>query len=292
MEPGRNNAVLFAELIGAAELYASAGAAGAHEAIAHCAGRLGQAAASCDARMIKRTDGRLLLLAESADAAARAAVAMQMAAGDFAATSAGHLALGVGFHYGPVIEDSDDVFGDTVNLAARLVEQAARGQILFAAETATVLSSLYRRSMRRLYSIPLKGRSEEVELCELVWRTDDVVTFLPIAAAGPLRAKLTLKYRGNRLVLQHGPEELIIGREQDCGLVLTDTQASRHHCSIQRRNDHFVLIDRSTNGTYVTVEGEGEVALEHDELTLRRRGWISFGVPRGAAAEAVEFFCD
>ena len=41
------------------------------------------------------------------------------------------------------------------------------------------LSAPYRRLMRRLYSIPMKGRSEEVALCELVWRTDAVTTFLP-----------------------------------------------------------------------------------------------------------------
>jgi adenylate cyclase len=60
---------------------------------------------------------------------------------------------------------------------------------------------------------------------------------------------------------------------------------------IQQRHGHFVVVDRSTNGTYVTVEGDRELLLQHDELTLRRRGWISFGAPR-AEAEAVEFFCD
>jgi adenylate cyclase len=292
MDPGRERAVLFAELIGADELYGRAGDTAAHDVIAHCAARLGRAAASCDGKLVKTTGYRLMLLTPSADAAARAATAMQVAAGEFPAIAKAPLALGVGFHYGSVIQDKDDVFGDTVNLAARLVEQAASGQILFAAETATALSPAYRRLMRVLYSIPLKGRSEEVALCELVWRADTAATFLPLAAARPLSAKLTLKYRGAKLKLRHGREVLTIGREDDCGLVLADTQASRHHCTIQRRNDHYVLVDRSTNGTYVTVDGEGETRLEHGELVLRRRGWISFGCPRGKAAEAVEFVCD
>ena len=292
MELARDNAVLFAELIGAPELYARAGDAAAHRAIIDCTGRLSEAAAACDSRVIKTIGSRVMLLAPSGDAAARAAVAMQVAAGEFPVTAASRLELGVGFHYGPVIQEQHDIFGDTVNLAARLVEQAAKGQVLFAAETAEALSAPYRRLMRRLYSIPVKGRTEEVALCELVWRTDAAATFLPPdGATKPLRARLTLKYRGTRLVLQNGFEALTIGREGDCGLVIGDAQASRHHCTIQRRNDHFVIADRSTNGTFVTVEGEAETRLDHDELTLRRRGWISCGSPRGAV-ESVEFVCD
>jgi class 3 adenylate cyclase len=292
MELGQENAVLFAELIGAPELYARAGDAAAHRAIIDCTGRLSQAAAACDSRVIKTIGSRLMVLAPSGDAAARAAVAMQVAAGEFPVTAASRLELGVGFHYGPVIQEQHDIFGDTVNLAARLVEQAAKGQVLFAAETAEALSAPYRRLMRRLYSIPMKGRSEEVALCELVWRTDAAATFLPPdGATKPPPARLTLRYRGTNLVLHNGFEALTIGREQGCGLVIADAQASRHHCSIQRRNDHFVLADRSTNGTYVLVEGEDETRLDHDELTLRRRGWISCGGPRGEA-EAFEFVCD
>lgn len=294
MEPGRETAVIFAELIGAAELYARAGDAAAHEAIARSLEKLGEAAASSGARVVKRIGARLMLVAASADAAARAAVAMQVAAGDFPATDPARLALGVGFHYGPVLQQDDsDVFGDTVNLAARLVEKAARGQILLAAETAAAVGSLYRRSIRRLYSMPVKGLSEELALCELVWRADEPATFYPLdTAAMPLRAKLKLKYRGTKLVLRRSLEALMIGRDAHCDLVVDDEHASRYHCIIQRRSDHFVLADKSTNGTFVTVEGEPEVLLQRDELTLRKHGWISLGSPRSAGGEAVEFFCD
>ena len=292
-EPGRETAVMFAELIGAAELYARAGDAAAHEAIEPCLEKLQQTAASVKARVVKRIGSRLMLLADSADAAARAAVAMQVAAGDFPAAGTTRLGLGVGFHYGPVIQDNADVFGDTVNLAARLVEQAARGQILLAADTAELVGSLYRRSIRRLYSVQLKGIEEELELCEIVWRADEPATFYPFdSATEPTRAKLKLKYRGNKLVLRRILEAVSIGRDAGCAMVIDDEHASRHHCTIQRRHANFVLADKSTNGTFVTIEGEGEVVLHRDEITLRKNGWISFGQPRSAGGEALEFFCD
>jgi len=294
MEPGRETAVIFAELIGSVELYARAGDAAAHEAIGRCMEKLSEAATSSGARVIKRVGGRLMLVAASADAAARAAVAMQVAAGDFPADDAARLALGVGFHYGPVLQQDDtDVFGDTVNLAARLVEKAAKGQILLEAGTAARVGSLYRRSIRRLYSVAVKGLSQELELCELLWRADEPVTLYPIqTAAEPARAKLKLKYRGTKLVLKRSLEALTIGRDASCGLVVDDEHASRQHCFIQRRSDHFVLADKSTNGTFVTIEGEPEVLLQRDELTLRKQGWISLGRPRSAGGETVEFFCD
>jgi len=293
MERGRQTAVLFAELIGATELYARVGDEAAHDAITRCIETLGQAAASCAARITKTIGGRVMVLAANADAAAAAAIAMQLAAADFPAMGATGLTLGVGFHYGPVIQDDNDVFGDTVNLAARLVEPAAGGQILLAAETAQSLDLAYRRAMRRLYMIPVKGRSEQVALCELVWRADQGETFYPIQSMPKQpRAKLRLEYRGKTLVLRREGDLLMIGRDGGCDLLVHDEQASRHHCTIQRRNDHFVIADQSTNGTYVTVEGEPEQLLEREELALRKRGWISFGSPRSETPEALEFVCE
>ena len=293
MGSGRESAVLFADLIGAQELYASAGDAPAHEAIAHGLERLAQAATECGTQVLKTIGSRLMVLASSADAAAGAAVAMHEAARGFAATAGGSLGLGVGFHFGPVIRDrNNDVFGDTVNLAARLVEQAARGQILFAAEIAGALDARYRRFMRTLYPLPLKGRAEDVSLCELVWRSDDPQTFVPFTVVKQYEARLTLRYHGECVELRDGAESLTIGRGSDCALVVANDQASRHHCTIRQRGDHFVLADRSSNGTYVTVDGEGETRLERAEIILRKRGWIAIGGRRGSGVEVVEFYCE
>jgi predicted component of type VI protein secretion system len=74
--------------------------------------------------------------------------------------------------------------------------------------------------------------------------------------------------------------------------VVNDEMASRQHCTIERRQELFVLRDHSTNGTYVTVEGEAELAVRRSEFHLRKRGWISFGQPRATGVEVVEFFID
>src|SRR5574341_1091307 len=293
MEVERGSTVLFAELLGAAELTVRAGDSAAQSAIQRCAGLLVKAAATCDARLVKITGSRVMLVAATTEAGLAAAAAMQSAAEQFSKTADTTLGLGVGLHFGPLLREKGDLFGDTVNFAARMVEQAARGQIVFDAETASALGPFYRGSVRQLYPIAVKGRSAEVTLCELLWRQDIGATLHHHSAA--LRApaaRLKLKYRGKELELAQSSEPLMIGREGDCGIVVANTHASRHHCSIQRRGDHFVLVDRSTNGTFVTIEGEGETRLKREEFVLRKRGSISLGAPRGANDEAVEFACE
>ena len=291
---GRETAVIFAEVVGASELYARAGDATAHEMMERCTEKLAPAIAKTGARFVKRIGARLMVLADTADAGARTAVALQLAAQEFPQVDLVTLGLGIGYHYGPVIQNEADVFGDTVNTAARLVEKAARGQILLAAETAEQVGSLYRRSIRRLYAVQLKGLKEELALCEIVWRADEPATFYPFDALGESagRAKLKLKYRGEKTVLRRITEALTIGRDPGCGMVIDNEHASRHHCTISRRGDHFVVSDKSTNGTFVTVEGEPEVMLQRDEFTLRKNGWISFGQPRSFGGETLQFTCD
>ena len=293
-DPDRKTTVLFADLIGASSLREGASGGLAQQAIAGCLDKLRQAAGSCGGRVIKGTGDKVMVLIATPDAAADCAVAMHTVMDKMPAVGNTKLALGIGFHYGPVIQRSNEVFGDTVNLASRLVEQAANRQILTTEETAESLSPLYRPWMRRLGAVEIKGRSGAVGLCELVWRTDDSATLYAEKRSQerPAQAVLTLKYRDHKLVRRREKDAIAIGRDDNCGLVIYEDQASRQHCTIERRQDKFVLADVSSNGTYVTVDGEAEVLLQREEFTLRKHGFIAFGQPRVAAKELVEFFCD
>jgi adenylate cyclase len=293
MEPSRETTVLFAAIIGGPGLYARIDAEKAHDAMDQCQFRLGRAAASCGGRLAKATADKVMVLSANPDAAADAASAMHMALDKMPRTAGVKLAVGIGMHFGPVIQKDDDVYGDPVNLAAKLCEQAGPGQIILTEWTAKLLSPLYRAWLRRLEATQIKGRAEEVALCELVWRADDEATAYVRARAGDKPAGpaiLRLKFHGRRIELRRERDTIVIGRGDDCGLQLRDDQASRHHCTIERRKDKFVVADISTNGTYVTIDGEKEIELDRAELTLSKRGWIAIGNSRSEAKEVVEFF--
>jgi class 3 adenylate cyclase len=292
METNRKTTVLFAGFIGLDNVIKAAGDSTAQEAVARCFERIGGAATSCGGRLAKTMRDKAMILVATPDAAADAAVAIHTAVAEFPAVAAIKLTLGIGFQYGPVIQKDTDVFGDTVNLAARLGEQAAQGQIITSQETADSLSPIYRPWLRKLGAVEVKGRSDQVEICELVWRADDSATLISkrkVSTEGVL--KLKLKHRGVEVVRRREKDAVVIGRDPECGLVVDHDQVSRHHCTIERRGDKFVLSDTSSNGTYVTIQGEQEVLLTREELTLSKRGWIAFGQPKVAAKEAVEFIC-
>jgi adenylate cyclase len=203
------------------------------------------------------------------------------------------LGLRIGFHHGAVLQREDDLFGDTVNLAARLVAQAKRGEIILSTDTAQLLGPMMRTMVRELHAITVKGKSEEVGLAELVWKRDaDTTVFASQPRGRPAKAALRLRYRGQEVARRRDTDAITVGRDLSNGLVVEDEMASRQHCTIERRQDIFVLQDHSTNGTYVTVDGDAEMAVRRSEVSLRKHGWISFGQPRGPGVDAVEFFID
>ena len=295
----RTTTVLFADVSESMKLYQSAGDAAAHGAIAQCVDALRGATQAAGGRVIKTIGDEVMALFAAPAAAAGAAAEMQGAVDRLPEVGGFKLGLRIGFHCGPVIQKDDDVFGDTVNLAARLVAQAMKGQIITSAETAALCGPIFRGAMRQLYAIQVKGKSEEVSLCELVWRRDDDATVLALGrpAARPAGAPLRLKYHATELVRRRDNDSVVIGRDATCGLVIAEHMASRQHCTIERRGDErrgdkWVLKDHSTNGTYLTVEGDAELLLRREELTLRKRGWIACGQPRAGTEEAVEFSCE
>ena len=72
---------------------------------------------------------------------------------------------------------------------------------------------------------------------------------------------------------------------------MLEKTASRKHARIERKGVQYVLVDESTNGTYVAIEGEREVLLRRDSVMLRGRGKFALGTSTDTALELVLFDC-
>jgi len=292
-------AILFADVSGSTRLYEAIGDTLGLRTIRGYVEMMRKATEAQGGRVVKTIGDEVMTVFSSADAAARAAIAMQMGAEQLPAPAGApegtHLKLRIGFHGGPVLQKEDDVFGDTVNLAARLAGQAQGGQIILSRATAEALGPELKAMARDLYGVQVKGKSEEVALSELVWKTDEDVTVLASLRASRPQAKasvLRLVYGGREIRRRRDNDAEVLGRDPECGVPVKDEMASRRHCTIERRKDKWVLKDHSTNGTYVTIEGDGELLLRREETVLRRHGWIACGQSRAGTAEVVEFFID
>jgi hypothetical protein len=197
------------------------------------------------------------------------------------------LAIRIGFHFGLVLEEKDDFWGDGVNTAARLAGLAKAGQILTSGATASGLPAAQRSSLRDLNAIQVKGKQEAVRVFELMWGDTEDATQLSgrLASSANVEARLVLEVGGRTMDFPAGKTSLTLGREASCDIVVLEKTASRLHARIERRGVQYVLVDESTNGTYVAIEGDREVLLRRDRIMLRGRGKIALGTSTEAAAE-------
>ncbi|NSL53705.1 FHA domain-containing protein [Uliginosibacterium aquaticum] len=110
------------------------------------------------------------------------------------------------------------------------------------------------------------------------------------AATAPQRTSLMLRHNKNTLSVSDNQPVVLAGREEGNDLVIADRRASRHHARIEWRHNHFVLIDTSTNGTFMVDDAGNEVVLRRGEADLPLRGRIAFGYsPTEVGAEVVYF---
>jgi adenylate cyclase len=295
MQPAaRQLAILFADLSGSTSLYEKLGDRDALEAVYSVVALLKRCVAAQQGRVVKTIGDEVMAVFDDADRAARAAMAMQLEVAALPPLRDTRLAIRVGFHYGPVLEEEADYFGDGVNTAARMAGLAMGGQIMTTAAAAMQLAPELRASTREMAALPVKGKQDEVEVHELLWRTEGTITMLAVSRRpSPQRAVLRVAHGDAEFVLDASRPTLQIGRDPSHGIALRDRMASRLHGRIERRHDKFYYIDLSTNGTYVTLEPDPETTVRRDQITLQGRGTLAFGHSAAEpTAEVVRFSCE
>lgn len=99
--------------------------------------------------------------------------------------------------------------------------------------------------------------------------------------------QLVLEWRDQRVVVGDG-DSVELGGCSERDLSVDGHFTSRRHATVQRRNHYFVLVDHSTNGTFVQTEDEQVTFLRRGEFRLWGSGWLALGEPLSAGA-AIRF---
>jgi len=293
-EKATEAAVLFADVSGSTKLYETAGDAVAHAAIEKCVNLMREKTVQATGRVIKTIGDEVMSAFPTADAAADAAIEMQSGIAELPAVGTTKIGIRIGFNFGPIVERDGDIFGDAVNLAARLSHVATKDQIITAKDTVMRMSPMLKSSTRAITTIQVKGKAEEIHVYELIWQQSEDMTTLASSKSifKPKKTQLRLKVQGTEVILSPEKPAVALGRDATADVVIRERMASRAHGKIERRLDKFILTDHSANGTYVTVEGDREIVLRREEFTLRGHGWIAFGQPRATSTDVIEFFCE
>ena len=284
-------AVLFADIAGSTRLYEVLGDAQAKALIDEALAEMKAVTARHGGRVIKTIGDEVMCVFDGPDRGFVAATDMQLRVDKLPVTGGVKRAIRVGFHAGPVIEESGDVFGDTVNTAARMAGLAQGLQIITSRATVDLLSPALRMGTREIAALAVKGKADDMAVCEVIWQeSDDLTMTAPSVNMPAAQAVLILKHAGRELAVNEVKPSVGLGRDAGSDIVIADPKASRNHARIEKRRDKFVLADQSTNGTFVTFAGEAEISLRREELMLRGTGRIVFGHSAAeAGGDVVEF---
>jgi adenylate cyclase len=285
-------AELFVDISGSTRLYETLGDEQALARVGHSLALIARACEDYGGKVIRTTGDGALCMFETADAALRASRLMQEKTDQQQEPGETGLGIHIGCHFGPVLASGGDLYGDTVNLAARVAGLAKVGQIITTADTIDKLSPALADQARKLDRVPVKGKQEAVTIFEFLWQDSAELTAYGTHTDYGRAARIVLKYEGREWHFE-GPGDLSFGRDGACDVVVGDRKASRQHARIERRRDKFVLADHSSNGTWVRFAGETEhVVLRREELMLRSSGLIGLGhSPTDGQGAPVEFSC-
>ncbi len=277
-----NIAIMFADIAGSTRLYDTLGDQVARAKIAVAIETMSKITSKKSGTVVKTIGDEVMCIFPTAENAVKAAWEMQETFEKESETNTdGYpLAVRIGVHFGPAIIEGKDVFGDAVNISARMAAQAKAKQIITTQDTLEKLPVAIRDSTRFVDRAPIKGKKEEIDIFEIIWQEEDVTRIATrriTAKKKSAEVKLSLTYNGQTLELNKARPGLMMGRSQNCDLMINEKLASRQHVRIELRRDKFFIIDQSTNGTHVLVDGASEVFLRREELSLNGNGRISLG---------------
>ena len=275
-----NKAVLFADVSQSGQLYQKLGDVTARNVVNACVEAMAAILPAHGGELVKTLGDAILCVFPDADLAVLAAGEMQAIVSN---TRPGNypVAIHIGLHYGPVLHERGDVFGDTVNIAAYLTAVAMREQILTTESTKAALSAALQSSVRPVFSTVLKGSGQDSVVYQVMWKTDRAeITEVNVGSSRLIpggMGSLLVEHEGERIRIDQWRPSITIGRSPECDLVVNDRYVSRDHLTVRAMRMRFYLIDHSINGTFVTLRGGEEVHILRGEMPLERSGTLSMG---------------
>src|SRR6266581_3784932 len=180
--------VLFTDIVGSASLKTGQGDATAQELVRGHFDLLRQQVESHGGREVKTLGDGLMATFVSPRSALTSAIAMQRALADGNRTKPPEqqVQVRVGLNAGEAIHEDGDIFGSTVDAAARICAKAAGGQILASETVRGIVGAAKDLQFRDRGRFRLKGFPERWRLLEVAWQEE-----APTVAAAPVLAERT-----------------------------------------------------------------------------------------------------
>lgn len=303
--------LVFTDLAGSTALFEERGDAAALATIRACQQIMQRVIVQHGGELVKTLgDGVMAVFSDAATALQAAWLMVQVVA-----ENPSNPALRAGVHYGEVLSAGEDYFGDTVNVAARLLSEAKPGQVVTSLQTVLLLPEELQPALHDLGVCQVRGRAGTLNL--YAFQPDAIDDFaltppnlthlptngqafpsntmafsrlgqhlgthsvLPKTLIPPSPGKvLALRWAHHpALPLDANCPVVCLGADSSNEIVLSGDGVSPTHARIEWQEEAYVLVDQSNAGTWVQQNGQAPLFLRHEQVPLQGTGWISLGTP-------------
>jgi class 3 adenylate cyclase len=276
-----NRSVLFADIAGSSKMYELLGDDQARRLIMELLSDLSNVVRKFNGESIRTYGDELMCAFGSADDAVMAAASMHQLVDARPPVRWGEIdAIGLYIRVdsGTVIRVGNKLFGDAVNSAAKMKTLAKPFQTLISESTLNYLSDRHKSMTRFIGKLPIKGKSGTYDIFEYLHEEENATLVMERPAEDLISpAVLELTCNSATFTVDENHATITIGRLPANDIVLKYPGVSRMHAKIEHRKGKFVLVDASSNGTFVFVQGQDPVYIKHDEFHLFSAGIICAG---------------
>ncbi|MDR0700994.1 MAG: FHA domain-containing protein [Azoarcus sp.] len=307
MPNSQNLCVLAAEIVGAERLAERLGEAETARAVERCLNRVDLAIGGSGGEIIVRDAAMVIATFGQCDDGVMAVCEAVDRVRKLPPVSGAHMEIRAGIHYGTV----EDGRGEGVEGARRILLACTAGHSLASSKAVAELSASVRNfastesfhdSIHALpwpvFSVgsqngtaaslqPHAQPTSSLAASSLAASAENLPKISPQAPLGP---RLRLLHQQKTIFVGENRPVVLIGRELGNDIVIDDPRASRQHARIERRRASFVLIDQSTNGCFVTLDGKEEHCVKGEEYSISAAGRIGCGFSSQEFEDDLVFF--
>lgn len=239
--------------------------------------RLERVLAAHGGALIRQMPQSLLASFETAEAALLGACEMQRRCAVIPQIADTQIALKIGIHLSVTRRISTGPVDPAEATASKLSSLLDEASIVISESVAEALPVSLREK-----TVAVVNEGSEIPAYAVDWNA------LPMLRAAPPKSSTEADpdTPHNGIIIRQGERVLrfttdrsvlTIGRDPASDIAINCPKASRQHCRIIYRLGNYVLVDLSTNGTYVTTTDAPEILIRKEMATLTGNGRIGFG---------------
>lgn len=276
------HAIMFADVSGSSALYKQLGNEEAKAIVDKVVSAMAATTIVHEGTVVKTIGDEVMARFDDARAACEVAIAIQQrATREFADIGLG---IRIGIAFGDTVVTPHDVFGDTVNDAAFVARVARGNQIVLTQGVVDHLDGAMFDQCQLFDRVNIKGENHKTIIYRLTWETSEQNDFstrvMAIHDVTRFVANFQLTLKLGNQIIHIFPDQtpFAIGRDPNkANLYIDSALCSREHCHIEFRRGKYVLVDHSTNGTYVCEEFKAPIYLRREETPLQGKGVVGIG---------------